>query len=312
VRAAFARGDAVTARELEDLRRDIAAGLLHHRAACAPALAQELAAATDCGLVYDAVAIRLVAGPTSDASFAASQLAQPSKCRWKLLSALREAERVEPVLAREVVKAIASPDADVHGAAWLTLGALGRVAHGAGQPAVVDCIGALLESELSAPAQKPEERALVVSAAGNAGCEPCRPTLHALVASTDAKVRRGGVSALRFLGSEADVALLCRAGRTDPEAAVRGAAAFALRHQGSFIETRLRCLFDLATEDASETVARDAVASLGALADNEPLGVGTLVEVARQAKHATTRTLAVEALRGFASDEAIREALGAP
>jgi HEAT repeat protein len=317
VRAASAKGDAMTAEELAALRSDIERALLEQRAECAPALAHELSIATDCGLVYDAVAIRLLTRATSDARFSASQLQRPSKCQWKMISALRESERVEPVLVREVVKAIASPDGDVHGAAWLTLGALGRVAGSAGQPDVVACIDRLLASELALGPDRPdgkelEERSIVVSAAGNAGCEGCRPKLHELVGSADARVRRGAVSALRFLGAESDVETLCRIGRSDGEASVRGAAAFALRHSDSFVEKRLKCLFDMATEDASESVARDAVGSLAALAENETLGVGTLVEVAKQSTRPSTKKLAIEALRGFASDQAIREALSEP
>jgi len=317
VRAASAKGDSMTAGELATLRTDIERALLEQRAECAPALAHELSIATDCGLVYDAVAIRLLTRTTSDARFAASQLQRPSKCQWKMISALRESERVEPVLAREVVKAIASPDPDIHGAAWLTLGALGRVAGSAGQLDVVECIDRMLVSELALGPDRPdgqqlEERSIVVSAAGNAGCEGCRPKLHELAGSSDAKVRRGAISALRFLGAESDVETLCRIGRTDAEASVRGAAAFALRHNDSFVEKRLKCLFDMSTEDDSESVARDAVASLAALAEKETLGVGTLVEVAKQSKRPSTKKLAIEALRGFASDQAIREALGAP
>ena len=77
----------------------------------------------------------------------------------------------------------------------------------------------------------------------------------------------------------------------------------------SAAEARAKCLFGAATEDDADAVRRDAMASLVELAEKDSLFVGVLVQVVVHARHEPTRQEAAQALRAFASDEAIRDAL---
>lgn len=310
VRRMFAlAGDAETD-VLQAFRASIEAAVTANPVPCAVALSRELASATRCGLVYDAVAIRVVNGKDVPASLIAAEFLRPATCRWKLIAALREAERAEATYVATLLAMTGEADADLRNAAWMTLGTLGRIAHVAAQADTVPCIDGVLAHELEA--SEGASLPILVGAAGNAGCEACRPKLERLLASEDARIRRPVVAAFRFLESAADVETMCRVGRTDPDDTVRGSATFALRHAKSAILRRVECLYEIATEDAVERVGVDAVASLAELVDGSELVVGTLVEIARETRHAKVRAEAIAVLRGHASDEAIRAALEAP
>lgn len=310
VRAALPRSATLDEDELLALRDDIARAVAEHPRECVAELGRELLAATDCGIAYDAVAVRILTSPAVDPRMAAGELLRPSQCQWKLLSALRESSSVDPTIAATLAALTTSADEDVRNAAWMTLGTVGRLARESARPELSACIEERIADELrgaTAPL-----RPVLVAAAGNAGCERCRDQLHALLASDDSAQRRLGITALRFLPGERDVAALCRVLLTAPEGALRGSAAFALRHGKAQIERRLECLFAAATEDEAEAVSRDAVTSIAELASHSELGVGTLVQVVRLGAQESARVAAAAALRAFATDEAIVALLNAP
>jgi hypothetical protein len=290
------------------LRTDVERALAEQPAACVPALAEAMADAAECGLAFDAVAIRWLTAKATTPTVAAGQLGRPSRCQWKLVSALREVQRVEPPVAAAVLRLTSDKSDAVRGTAWLALGTLERVARGAAQPDVVACIDPLIASELAAA--KGDPFANLVSAAGNAGCDACRPTLRDVLAqSNDDRLRRSAVAAFRFSPHAEDVELLCGVLRKDRDPGARGAAGFALRFETVAAEVRAGCLFEAATQDEMESVRRDAVASLAELAEKDQLYVGVLVQVVSQSKHEGTRQQAADALRSFASEEAIKNAL---
>jgi hypothetical protein len=306
VRSALTKAD-LPDPELTALRAAVERAMLEEPAACVPAFARELAGAKDCGLAYDAVAIRLLTSRTSDPLVSARELARPAKCQWKLIAALREAPRVDVPVAAALLRLTRAESEDVRGSAWLALGTLERIARGAAQPEVVGCIDPLLAAALAEA--KGEALANLVSAAGNAGCEACRPTLSAIAGGADARLRRSAVTALRFSTHADDVETLCRVARTDREQATRAAAAFALRFEHALPDVRAKCLFEAATEDGASPVRHDAVLSLAELAEKDTLFVGVLLHVVARARDDVTRGQAVEALRAFATDEAIQDAL---
>jgi hypothetical protein len=294
--------------EIVALRADVERALAEQPAACVPALAEAMANAAECGLAFDAVAIRWLRSKATTPLVAAGQLGRPTKCQWKLVSALREVERVEPTVAAAVLRLTSDTKDEVRGTAWLALGTLERIARGAAQADVVACIDPLIAAELATAEGDP--LANLVSAAGNAGCDACRPTLRNVLAqSKDDRLRRSAVAAFRFSSHVEDVDLLCGVLRKDRDPGARGAAAFALRFGTIAADARAGCLFDGATQEEIESVRRDAVASLAELAENDQLYVGVLAQVVSHAKHEGTRRQAAEALRAFASDEAIMDAL---
>jgi hypothetical protein len=310
VRRNFARTEEPDASALQLFRDAVEKAVTEHPVACARALSAELAKATRCGLVYDAVAIRVINGKGVPVGLAAAQLGQPAACRWKLLASLREATRAEPTIVASLLRRTAEPDTDIRNAAWMTLGTLEFIARGAGQGEVVECLESALSGELGR--SNAELLPVLLGAAGNAGCVSCRPTFERLLSSEDARLRRTAVAAFRFLDTPADVETMCRIARSDRDDSVRGSATYALRHAKAGMPRRLECLYAIATEDAAERVALDAVGSLSELADASELVVGTLVEVARETPHPKVRNEAVAALRAHASDDAIKDALTAP
>lgn len=295
---------------LEALRRDIAGAVAAQPEACVAALGRELAATRECGIVYDAVAVRILTAAAVDPRHAAAELLRPSACQWKALAALREAKAVSPTIAATVSRLTGSADVDVASAAWMTLGTLARIAREGGDGGLAECIEGQLADELEA--RDDASRGVLVAAAGNAGCRRCGDALHAEARSADPSRRRTGVVALRFLADEEDVEALCRVLGAEPDAPIRGAAAFALRHGASHVERRLQCLFETATQDTAESVVHDAIASIAELAAGTELGVGMLVHVGRSAALASARAHAADALRAFASDDAIAALLNAP
>ena len=309
VRAALAR-DALSEDELAALRGDIERAVAGQPEACVAALGRELAAATDCGLVYDAVAIRILTGAAVDPRHAASELLRPATCQWKALAALREATTVDPTIVAAVSLLTGNADVDVASSAWMTLGTLGRLAREAGADGLVACVEERLAAELADRVDA--SQGVLIAAAGNAGCRRCGDLLHAEARGADPARRRLAVAALRFLPDERDVEALCQVLRAEPDAPIRGTAAFALRHGASRLERRLQCLFETATEDAAESVVHDAIASIAELAAGSELGIGTLVQVGRSAALPSARTHAADALRAFATDDAILALLNAP
>jgi HEAT repeat protein len=310
VQTAMPRSATIGEDELNALRGDIARAVAEHPRECVAELGRELVAATDCGIVYDAVAVRILTSPAVDPRLAAGELLRPAQCQWKLLSALRESTTVDPTIAATLLGLTTSADADVRKAAWMTLGTVGRLARESARPELFACIEEHIASELRSPTDA--LRPVLIAAAGNAGCERCGDQLHALLASDDGAQRRLGVTALRFLPGERDVAALCQVLLTAPESSLRGSAAFALRHGREQLERRLACLFEAATEDEAEVVSRDAVTSIAELASRSELGVGTLVQVVRFGAQESARGAAASALRAFATEEAIAELLNAP
>jgi len=310
VRAAMPRSAALGEDELTALRGDIARAVAEHPRECVAELGRELVAATDCGIVYDAVAVRILTSPAVDPRLAAGELLRPAQCQWKLLSALRESTSVDPTLTATLAGLTTSTDEDVRNAAWMTLGTVGRLARESARPELFACVEEQIASELRSATDP--LRPVLIAAAGNAGCERCGDQLHALLTSDDSGQRRLGVTALRFLPGERDVAALCRVLRTAPESSLRGSAAFALRHGKEQLERRLECLFEAATEDEAEAVSRDAVTSIAELANHSELGIGTLVQVVRLGAQESARAAAASALRAFATEEAIVELLNAP
>lgn len=308
-RDALARAE-LSEDSLEALRGDIERAVAAQPEACVAALGRELAAATECGIVYDAVAIRILTAAAVDPRHAAAELLRPSACQWKALAALREAPAVSPTIAAAVSRLTDSADVDVASSAWMTLGTLARIAREAGHAELVECIEGRLADELEA--RDEASRGVLVAAAGNAGCRRCGDALLAEARSADPSRRRTGVVALRFLADEGDVEALCRVLSAEPEAPIRGAAAFALRHGASHVERRLQCLFETATQDTAESVVHDAIASIAELAAGTELGVGMLVHVGRSAALASARAHAADALRAFATDDAIAALLAAP
>ncbi len=307
VRAAFREGASISDRELQKLRSDVAQAVTESPAACVDILSDELAQATECGLVYDAVAIRVVNGAGVSPQRVAFELRRPATCQWKLLSSLREAERASPSIVAALLDLTAAADADVAKAAWMTLGSVARIARTAEQSELVACIEHAIVGVLSAASG--EMLPVVVAAAGNAACESCRPRLAELQKSTDAAMRRTALVALRFMTNDADVATLCHALKSDAEPSVRASVAYSLRFSTSAMPARAQCLFDAAISDAAEAVSNDALASLDELADNSELALGVLVHVAKQAERPEVRARAAAALRRFASEKDVRDVL---
>jgi hypothetical protein len=308
VKAALKKDDAsLTEPDLVKLRTSVEQAVAEHPSACISALAPVLEQATGCGIAFDAVAIRIINGKAVSPAMAAGALLRPSACQWKLVSALREAALADPTIVATVASLTTSADEDVRGASWLTLGTLGRLARDNQQSEIVNCIDETIATKLSNRADK--ERFIHVRAAGNAGCERCRASLVEDLSSTDADVRRETIASFRFLSTKADVALICSVLTKDKQAEVRESAAFALRQRDTFVEDRLGCLFEAATKDASTSVASTTVLSIHELAAHSRVAVGTLVQVAKHARHAQVRKQAGSALRSFASEDAIRKTL---
>jgi hypothetical protein len=307
VRASFQKGSAITDPELQQLRADVARAVTESPSACVDVLSAELAQATDCGLVYDAVAIRVVNGAGVSPKRVAFELRRPAACQWKLLSALREAERASPTVVAALIDLTASVDSDVSKAAWMTLGSVGRIARAASQEELVSCMDHAISAELSSV--EGEMLPVLIASAGNAACEACRSRLSALQTSADAVLRRTALVALRFMTTDADVDMLCRALKSDTEASVRAAVAYALQFSTNAMGPRVQCLFDAAIGDASEAVSNDAVASLEELADRSELAIGVLVHVAKQADRPKVKMRAATALRRFASEKDVRDVL---
>ena len=310
VRAALPLESTLANDALQKLRDDIDKAVTAEPEACAVSLAKELASSTSCGLVYDAVAIRIMNGKGVDPALAAGLLREPSVCQWKLISALREAQRAELAVVAAVLDLTVSADADVQKAAWMTLGTLGRIARDAAQADVSECVGGVLAPALAA--SKGEQRHVLTESAGNAGCEACRPTLSEMLRSTDPQVRRASVTAHRFLVTSADVGVLCDALLHDPEPQVRGTAAFALKHSVFEVERRLTCLAEAAITERSEPVASDAIAAISDLATRSDLGEGVLVHVMKNAAQPAARAYARRDLGAFATEEAIEHVLKTP
>jgi hypothetical protein len=307
VRASFQKGTAMTDREVQKLRSDVASAVTEAPAACVDVLSEELALATDCGLVYDAVAIRVVNGAGVSPPRVAYELRRPAACQWKLLSALREAERASPSIVAALFDLTESADPDVGKAAWMTLGSVARIARVAGQGELVGCMEQAISSELSKA--EGELLPVLIASAGNAACEACRARLGELQKNADAVLRRTALVALRFMTTEADVDTLCRVLKSETEASVRAAVAYALRFATTALPARAQCLFDAAIGDASEAVSNDAVASLEELADHAELAIGVLIHVAKQAERPEVKMRAATALRRFASEKDVRDIL---
>jgi hypothetical protein len=309
VREAFARSDEPDENELARLRRTVEEATAKAPEACSAELGALLAEATTCGARFDAVAVRIVASRAVEGSLAADVLLRPGACQWKLVSALREAERIDPSVALAVWEMTRGSDPDVRAAAWLTLGTLERTAKGAGQADVASCVDHAIGGALAKVGA--EDRPLMLAAAGNAGCEACRGAAHGATRSEDPSLRKSGALALRFSPEKDDVDALCGVVRTDVDPTVRASAAFALRHGEAHLEARLACLHDAASDEENDHVADDAIGSLAALADRSQLAVGTLVHVARSARLDSARARARDELRVFASEEAIASAVDA-
>jgi hypothetical protein len=309
VKAAMGRTPALSDAELTTLRGAIARAVQEHPTACVAALAPLLTSTSDCGLVFDAVAIRILNGTRVPPDMAAETLLHPSVCQWKLVWALREAERANPTIVATVSSLTESADVDVKGAAWLALGTLERIARGASQNDIVNCIDDMLAKGLEA--RPPSEHIAALEAAGNAGCVKCRPALQRDVDAPDPQTRESAVAAFRFLTDKSDVETMCGILRRDRVKEVRDSAAFALRHADTFLEDRMRCLFDGATQDESKGVGTTALNSISEFAARSELAVGTTVQVARHTKHEAIRKAAISALRGVATDDAIRDVMKA-
>ena len=310
VRAAFPKSATLPDDEVQALRLAVENAVAAHPRACVAALGRELVKASDCGVVYDGVAIRILNGANVDPVLAAGELTRAALCQWKIVSALREAEKTSPVMVATVLNLTASPDEDVRNAAWMTLGTLERIARSASQSELTACIDEPVAAELSH--RTGDARAVLVGAAGNAGCDGCRGSLEKIIDGEEPSLRRSAVAALRYFSDEPAVSRLCTLVRTDKDATVRSSAAYALRHGTSFVESRFACLFESATQDAVDGVSRDAVVSIAELAEKSQLGVGTLVHVMKTAPREQTRKQAAQALRAFATDEAIRDISRSP
>ncbi len=310
VRDAFAKSRSISDDELVKLRASVELAVAEHPRSCAIALGRMLDETTECGIVFDAVAIRVLNGKNVDEALVAAQVLRPTACQWKLISALREAERATPATVAAVASLTRSADESARNPAWLTLGTLERVARRAQQSEMVSCIDDALANALHSSTHA--ERSILTNAAGNAGCEKCRDVITKDLVGGDAPARRDSVAALRFLESATDVETMCNTLHADTDAGVRATAAYALRHNKTFLEERLKCLFQAATTDETTSVSTDAVNSISELSTDSQLGVGTLVQVVRHAQSDSTRKQALTALRGFASDDAIRTVLSSP
>ncbi len=307
VAAAFPQSDTIEEEALVKLRGAIEQAVADNPRACVAVLGRQLAKTTDCGIVYDAVAIRILNGKSVDPRLAAGELLRPSKCQWKLVSALREAERANLPTIAAVVKLTQSSDEDVRNSAWLTLGSLERIAKTAGQPDLAGCMDRVIGGELT---RRPvDKRKVLLNAAGNAACESCRSVIEKGIESPDNDYRRTATSALRFMQDSGAVDAMCRVLRQDVDPKIRQSAAFSLRHETSHLETRLQCLVDAASSDSTESVAKDAINSIGELAEHAEDAVGALVIVFKQSENIDVRKHAVQVLRRFAKDDSIKEVL---
>jgi hypothetical protein len=309
VDAALTRSDDLSEEELTKLRADIASAVASSPATCVPALGERLTHDTTCGIVYDAVAVRILTGANVPPDLAAAELARASSCQWKLVSSLREATSVSPSVLAVVSDLTTSSEADVRASAWLTLGTLERIARTTGQGELAHCAEQAIASELEA--SQGAQRRVLVSAAGNAGCNACRATLDAILADDrQLELQRSAAAAYRFLDDRGAVDTMCKTLQSAHAPSVRGAAAYALRHQTTFVEARYQCLFRAATEDPMDAVTNDAIASIEEIAEatterEREIGIGMLVRIERRAPRPKTRARAIEALRGFASDDAL-------
>ncbi len=311
VKAALKKEDtAITEQELVKLRTSVEQAVATRPAACVSALALLLEKTTACDLIFDAVAIRILNGKSVSPAMAAGALLRPSTCQWKLVSALREAERADPTIIAAVASLTTSADEDVRGSSWLILGTLERIAREKQQNELVSCVDDLLATKIAN--RTDHERFIYVRAAGNAGCEKCRPSLVEDVNSTDADVRRESITSFRFLSTKADVDVLCKTLATDKQKEVRESAAFALRQRDTFLEQRLGCLFEAAVRDEAASVANNAVLSINEFAANSKVALGTLVQVAKHSHHESIRKQTTSSLRAYASEDAIRDVMKAP
>ncbi|MBM4356795.1 MAG: HEAT repeat domain-containing protein [Deltaproteobacteria bacterium] len=113
---------------LERLRAVVERGLAEAPRDCAIAFSRLLANDSRCELVYDAVAIRVMTGPNASPTLAASELLREARCRWKLVTALRQSRKADPTLAATLLSLTSAADRDVANSAWLTVGTLANVA----------------------------------------------------------------------------------------------------------------------------------------------------------------------------------------
>ncbi len=183
-------------------------------------------------------------------------------CMVAVLPSVQFAYDADLGLADDVTSLTALADDNARAAGWLTLGSLSFRAKTVGDAKLASA----LNTRLLAGMRKYPHDALVVDAAGNAGCESCTQAFDAARRDPDPWVRRTAASAYRFVTSKPAVAAMCASLRSDAHAAVREHAAWSLAFGANALPARTACLVESVRTDADVDVRRSAARALVNLA----------------------------------------------
>jgi hypothetical protein len=183
-------------------------------------------------------------------------------CLVAVLPSVQFASDVDLPLADDVAALAAMKDDNARAAGWLTLGSLSFRAKTAGNAK----LAGTLNARLLAGMRKFPHDAMVVDAAGNAGCESCTPAFDAARRDPNPWVRRTAASAYRFVTNAPAVSAMCASLRDDGHAAVREHAAWSLAFGGNALPERSACLVEAVRSDADVDVRRSAARALVNLA----------------------------------------------
>ncbi len=183
-------------------------------------------------------------------------------CLVAVLPSVQFASDVDLALADDVSALAAMSDENARSAGWLTLGSLSYRAKASGNAK----LASTLDARLLAGMRKFPHDALVVDAAGNAGCASCTPAFDAARRDGNPWVRRTAASAYRFVTNAPAVAAMCASLRSDGHASVREHAAWSLAFGSNALPARTGCLVDAVRSDADLDVRRSAARALVNLA----------------------------------------------
>ena len=267
------------------------------RASCYPGLLDDVVAAKGCGLAFQRIADALTREAAIDPGALGRAIGRRSECRRMLVEKTTFAGDVSVELVREVHRLTTDTDVDgeTQRTAWYTYGALADTARKHGKVGIVSEVERSLARELGATKDAEHVQTLLRSA-GNAGCHACVARVRPYLRSKDARFRRGALLALRLVEAQETVGSLCAALRADADVEVRTVAAMSLRATNHRVKERVECLVLAALEDDDSGVARQALISLSALANESDYALGGLLAISRNAEERDVRERAATLL----------------
>lgn len=244
---------------------------------CAARLAAAVRASSCSGNATGVVASALYASaatPEDDASglvenaLDAYLVGKPA-CARSVMPAVQQAYRVPPRLRHALSRASRAMDPALAESGWLLLGTAASIARARGDLELAESIDMEVSHALafSLPAGS-KNRAVLLEAAGNAGCRTCAKEVDRAMLDRDPWVRRAAASAGRFVPGAAGT--MCTA-LNDQEPTVREHAAWALgflAHEAD-PRARVRCLVRAASTDENQDVRKAAEQSLAGLMNPE-------------------------------------------